>query len=257
MLLEASGLSFSYGKRKVLEHISFNLAAGTSTALLGRNGSGKTTLMRILLGFIRQDSGKIMIDSRDACDMSSKERASAIAYIPQSTSTVYSYSVLDAVMMGRAPSLTIFQRPGKKDEEKAEEVLEMLGIAQLKKRSINALSGGERQLVLIARALTQDAKILLLDEPTASLDYSNQLLVMETAEHLREKGYALLFSTHSPEQALMNATGIMILKDSELVFNGKPDALLDGNILQELYDRKLCIRKIDTGHAERIVCIPE
>ena len=257
MLLEASSLSFSYGRRKVLEDISFTLSEGTSTAILGRNGSGKTTLMRLLLGFLKAESGTIRIDGKDTSLMTNRERASAIAYIPQTTSNVYSYSVLDTVMMGRAPSLTVFQHPGKKDEEKAEEALEMLGIEKLRARSVNAISGGERQLVLIARALTQDAKILLLDEPTASLDYSNQLLVMETAEKLREKGYALLVSTHRPEQALMNATNILILKETELIFNGNPENLLSGEILEDLYSRKLCIRKIDTGATERIVCIPE
>ena len=256
MKLEACRISFSYGKRQVLDDISFSVESGDMLALLGRNGSGKTTLLRLLLGFLCPEDGMITIDGRNTDEMSGKERAAAVAYIPQSTTMAYSYSVLDTVMMGRAPALPLFERPGKKDREKAVEMLSMLGIESLMNRSINAVSGGERQLVLIARALTQDARILLLDEPTSSLDYSNQLMVMETAETLCSKGYAILFSTHNPEQALMNASRVMILSSGHLSFLGQPEELLDGKALEELYSKKLCIKKIDTGESERIICIP-
>ena len=256
MRLEARNISFSYGKRRVLEDVSISIEGGRITALLGRNGSGKTTLLRLMLGFLRPDSGSIEIDGENAAEMTDRERAMAIAYIPQSTSMVYSYSVMDTVLMGRAPALSLFGRPGKYDIEKASAALSTLGISHLKERPINAISGGERQLVMIARALTQDAGILLLDEPTASLDYSNQLLVMETAQKLKEKGYALLFSTHNPEQALMNATDVIVLSDKKVSFRGTPDGLLDGKVLEELYSRKLCIRYVDTGDNRRIICIP-
>lgn len=256
MKLEAKNLSFSYGKRKVLSDVSFQLDETMMLSLLGRNGSGKTTLLRLLLGFLTPDAGVITIDGKDIREMKERERASLIAYIPQSVNMVYSYTVMNTVLMGRAPALSIFERPGNKDNERAEKALRMLGIWELRDRSINAISGGERQLVLIARALTQDARILLLDEPTASLDYSNQLLVLETAERLRKEGYAILFSTHNPEQALMNATNVMILSSSTVSFYGKPDELLDGKVLEELYSRKLYIDRIDTGENRRIVCIP-
>ncbi len=256
MRLEAENLTFSYGKRKVLDGISLTLGEGTLMSLLGRNGSGKTTLMRIILGFLHPDSGRIMIDGMETRAMTEREKASRIAYIPQSSSMVYSYTVMDSVLMGRAPALSIFSRPGKADREKAEEALNMLGIYKLKDRSANAISGGERQLMMIARALTQDAGILLLDEPTASLDYSNQLLVMETLGKLRKRGYAILFSTHSPEQALMNSSEVMVLAGSRTVFSGVPENLMDGKVLEELYSRKLFIGSIDTGENRRIVCIP-
>ncbi len=256
MKLKADSISFSYGKRKVLSNVSFELEESTTLSLLGRNGSGKTTLLRLLLGFLTPEEGVITIDGKDIRTMSDRERASHIAYIPQSSSMVYPYSVLNTVLMGRAPLLSIFEHPGQEDKERAEESLRMLGIWNLKDRSINAISGGERQLALIARALTQDARILLLDEPTSSLDYSNQLLVLETAEKLREKGYSIIFSTHNPEQAMMNATDVMILSSSTVTFNGKPEELLDGKLLEELYSRKLFIDRIDTGENMRIVCIP-
>ena len=256
MQLEARNITFSYGKRKILSDLSFTADSGEIIALLGRNGSGKTTLLRILLGFLRPAAGEVLIDTRNSLEMSGRERAKAVAYIPQSSEMVYAYTVLDTVMMGRAPELSLFERPGKEDKEKAEEILEDLGITHLKERSINAISGGEKQLVLIARALTQDAKILLLDEPTSALDYSNQLIVLETLEKLRSNGYTIIFSTHNPEQALMNATRVMILSSNRTPFIGKPEDLLDGRILEDLYNRELCIKRIDTGRSERIICIP-
>lgn len=256
MLLEARSLAFSYGRRKILDNVSMKAESGSMTALLGRNGSGKTTLLRLLLGFLKPLSGTIEIDGRNTAEMSSRERASAIAYIPQNTGMVYSYTVLDTVLMGRAPTLSIFSRPGRKDEEKAFAALDTLGIASLSNRSVSRLSGGERQLVMIARALAQNAGILLLDEPTASLDYSNQLLVMETMENLRNAGYAIIFSTHSPEQALMNATDVIAISGGRISFAGKPDELLDGRVLEELYSRDLFIKRIDTGRSSRIICVP-
>lgn len=257
MNLEVKDISFCYSERKILEDISFSASSGNMLAILGRNGSGKTTLLRLLLGFLKPDKGQILIDSRNIDEMTNRERASVIAYIPQSSQLVYSHSVLDTVLMGRAPALSLFDKPGKKDIEKAREALRTLRISHLETRSVNAISGGERQLVLIARALSQEARILLLDEPTSSLDYSNQLLVMETAEELRRKGYTIIFSTHSPEQALMNATDVMIISLHHISFLGKPIELIDGRILESLYQRKLCIREIDTGENQRIICVPK
>ena len=256
MKLEAKNLSFSYGKRKVLSDVSFQLDETMMLSLLGRNGSGKTTLLRLLLGFLTPDAGVITIDGKDIREMKERERASLIAYIPQSVNMVYSYTVMNTVLMGRAPALSIFERPGNKDNERAEKALRMLGIWELRDRSINAISGGERQLVLIARALTQDARILLLDEPTASLDYSNQLLVMERAGMLSKDGYTLILSTHDPAQALTYATSVLALSDGGILYSGGPDGLLDGKVLSALYGRELVVREIESEGGRRIVCIP-
>ena len=256
MRLEAAGVSFSYGNRRILSGISLQADDGDIIALLGRNGSGKTTLMRMLLGFLRPDEGTIAIDGHDILTMDSRTRARAIAYIPQQTETVYPYTVLDAVVMGAAPSLSIFSRPGRKEESRAHAVLDILGIDDLSKRYINQISGGERQLVMIARAIAQDAKILLLDEPTSSLDYSNQLMVMERAEMLREEGYAIILSTHDPAQALTYSTSIIALSEGSILYSGSPQDLMDGRILSSLYGRSLAIREIDTEGGRRFVCVP-
>ena len=256
MTLEAKDISFSYGRHKVLEDVSFKLKKGSFTALLGRNGSGKTTLMRILLGFLHPDEGEIDIDGRDISSMSMKERARAIAYIPQQTEMIYSYTVLETVLMGSSPSLSIFQRPGTKEKEKALKALGTLGIEELSGRYVNRISGGERQLVMIARSIVQDAGILLLDEPTSSLDYSNQILVLETVEKLSRSGYTILLSTHNPEQALAYSSSIIALAGSRLAYSGSPEDLLDGRMLSELYGRKLAIQELEIGTGRRFVCIP-
>lgn len=256
MRLEVSGITFSYGNRKVLSDISLKAEDGEIIAILGRNGSGKTTLMRAMLGFLRPESGTITIDGQDILMMDSRTRAKAIAYIPQQTEAVYPYTVLEAVMMGSAPTLSLFSRPGRKEEERALSVLEMLGIGSLAGRYVNQISGGERQLVMIARAIAQDARILLLDEPTSSLDYSNQLLVMERAGMLSKDGYTLILSTHDPAQALTYATSVLALSDGGILYSGGPDGLLDGKVLSALYGRELVVREIESEGGRRIVCIP-
>ena len=257
MRLEAKDISFSYKSHQILSHVSLKVEGGELVSLLGRNGSGKTTLLRILLDFIPPQTGIIEIDGEDAAKLPLKKRALAMAYIPQSTESVFSYSVLDYVLMGRSPVLSLFQRPGKSDEDRCYEVLEMLGIYSLRKRSVNTLSGGERQLVLIARAIAQNAKILLLDEPTSALDYSNQILVLETLDRLRQSGYALILTTHDPGVALTHSTRIIALSENKAIYNGEPEGLMDGQILSLLYGRKISVLEITRKSGRRIVCIPE
>lgn len=256
MSLEAKGISFSYGEHTVLDDISFTAEDGSFTALLGRNGSGKTTLMRVLLGFLRPKSGDVFISGKSLREMGIKERARNIAYIPQQTEMVYSYTVLDAVLMGISPALSIFERPKEKERQMARKTLEELGIGELAGRYINKISGGERQLVMIARAIVQNAGILLLDEPTSSLDYSNQILVLETAKRLCEKGYTVILSTHNPEHALAYASSIIALSSSRIIYNGPAEGLRDGNVLSDLYERPLAVQEIEISGKKRCICVP-
>ena len=165
-MLKIENLSFSYPGNKVLEAVSFTLNSGKSVAILGRNGSGKSTLLKLILGSIKQDEGTIEINGIPSKNLKDRERAKHLAYIPQYSNDVFPERVIDSVVMGKARELSIFSKPSKKDYLEAEEKLAEIGILNLKNRPIDKLSGGERQLVLIARALLQDAKILLLDEPT-------------------------------------------------------------------------------------------
>lgn len=256
-MVKIDNLSFAYPLKHVLKSVSFTLEEGKSIALLGRNGCGKSTLLKLMLALLSPDAGTITVNGKDLYAMKDKERASYIAYIPQYSADTFPSKVIDSIVMGKAASLSLFEKPSKKDYEEAERVLDYLGIENLKSRSTEKLSGGERQLVLIARALMQKAKILLLDEPTASLDYSNQIMVMETVNKLTKEGYSALFSTHNPEQALMYADSILILDDGVSEFVDNPESLLYSSRLSELYGRELYLSVIDTGSNRRIVCLPK
>ncbi len=257
MNLSIDNLSFSYKKdREVLKNVTFSIKNGESISILGRNGSGKTTLIRLILGFLKAPYGTITIDGDDISTIGGRARAEKIAYIPQHSEISYPFTVLETAVMGAAPRVGIFSKPSHKDYEKAEENLRILGIDSLRNRQINMISGGERQLAMIARALTQDAELLLLDEPANELDYSNQLLILEKIEELRDSGYSVLFSTHNPEHALMIASSVLILSNGVSSIH-RTDELKDGRLLSELYNRELFITEIDTGKNRRISCLPK
>ena len=252
MILSASSLSFSYPRHPVLEDVSFTLPENRLTCLLGPNGSGKSTLLKLLLGFLRPSSGSIYIDGKDLKEFSARETAERIAYIPQESPAVYAHTVKDMVLMGRAPKLGFLGHPGKEDEEKAEEALEALGIGKLSGRPVTKISGGEKQLVMLARALVQESSVLLLDEPAAALDYSNRLMVLETLEDLAAKGYSVLVSTHNPEDALLTQSPALALLGGRLTFHEK----IDEPMLTKLYGRKLILSEVDTGEHVRTICVP-
>lgn len=257
MNLSIEDLSFSYKKdREVLKNVSFSIKSGEAISILGRNGSGKTTLIKLILGFLKASSGSITIDGEDLSTIGGRARAERIAYIPQDSEISYPFTVLEIAVMGAAPRVGIFSKPSQKDYEKAEENLRILGIINLKNRQIDKISGGERQLAMIARALTQDAELLLLDEPANALDYSNQLLILEKIEELRDNGYSVLFTTHNPEHALMIASSVLILSDGISSIH-RIEELKDGRLLSELYKRELFITEIDTGENRRISCLPK
>lgn len=253
MEFKVDSISFSYRDKLVLDNISFSFKDGEVVALLGRNGSGKTTLMRVMLGLLKPSAGNITLDSTSLFELSYKERAKRIAYIPQFSSTSFPTTVLESVVMGRNPSLSTFSRPKPSDYAIAHQYIKKLGIEHLENKSTARISGGERQLVLIARALSQDARILFLDEPTASLDYSNSLLILDTLASLKRDGYSIVITTHSPEQALELGTNVLILDNthSELY---TPSMLKDGKRLSKLYGRELFITDLDTGSNRRLIC---
>ena len=201
MRLETRSLSFSYGGHPLLSEVNLKLDGGRITTLLGKNGAGKTTLIKLIMGFIRPAGGKVMINGEDASSLSSTERARLIAYIPQSTENTYSYTVLDSVLMGRSPHISLFSHPGKKDEEAAENAISMLGIGDLRDRMVSTLSGGERQRVALARAVANGARLIFLDEPTGSLDEESKKSVEELlfSSSLRCDGISFILVTHDSD----------------------------------------------------------
>lgn len=263
MKLEVKDITFAYHSKAVgakdehgplvLNQVSFTLGEGEMVAFLGKNGAGKTTLLRIIPGFLSPLSGEVLIDGVSVRSMTLKDKAKAIAYIPQFSHSAFAYTVREVVLMGRSPYISTFSKPTKEDETLADSVMIDLGILSLAKRPINEISGGERQLVLIARALMQKAKLLILDEPTSFLDYSNQLLVLEKAIELTKKGYCCLYSTHNPDLALCYSTRVLAMKDGQVAFSVKPEELENSDALSSIYGRKLSIERASNG---RLICIP-
>jgi iron complex transport system ATP-binding protein len=200
-LLSLEKVSIGYARRTIATDISLNIARGDALAILGPNGSGKTTLLRTLLGLLAPRAGAVSIDARLITNISAAEIGRTIAYVPQASAGFFHFSVLDVVQMARAPHLSWFAKPGDRDRAIALNALDQVGMLALVDRNVDELSGGERQLVMIARALASQAACLLLDEPTASLDFGNRILVLNTMRNLKQRGMAILFTTHDPNQA--------------------------------------------------------
>lgn len=238
----------------VLNDVSFSISSGEMIAFLGKNGAGKTTLLRIIPSFLTPLSGDVLIDGVSVHSMPLQDKAKAIAYIPQFSQTAFAYTVRESVLMGRSPHISLFSKPSKNDERRALEILEELGILALVDRPTNEISGGERQLVLIARALMQDAKLLILDEPTSFLDYSNQLLVLEKTYELVKKGYACLYSTHNPDLALAYSTRVLAMDKGKIAFSMKPEELEGSDALSSIYKRSLIVERTQAG---RLICVPQ
>ena len=256
MRLEVKDLSFSYGDNKVLDNVSFSSSGGEAIAVLGPNGVGKSTFFKCILGFLPIRKGKIEIEGKDVSIMKGKELSKYIAYIPQSSNPVFNHTVLDSVAMGMNNQIGLFSAPGEKEREKAAAALDRLGILKLKDRGCLNISGGERQLMLIARAMVQDARIIVMDEPTSSLDYGNSYRVMETIMSLSKDGYTIIFSTHDPDAAMRYSDRVIAFYKGEIIRDGKPSTVLNTDVLSTLYSINVAIRNVRVREKEYSVCIP-
>lgn len=235
MSITVRDLCFSYGTRNVLTDVGFTAENSTLIAVLGPNGVGKTTLFRCILGLQRHYDGFISVDGDDAKRLSAKELAHRIAYIPQIHAQTFGYTVLDMVLMGTSHAVSSLALPGKRETETAMAALDRLGIASLAEKNFTHLSGGEQQLVLIARALAQQAKTLLMDEPTASLDYGNQAHVLNIVRGLADEGYTVILSTHNPQHALWYADTALALSAGRVAAFGAPSDVMDAALIERLY----------------------
>jgi iron complex transport system ATP-binding protein len=239
MTLAARALDYGFRGRRIGRALDLALPPARIACLLGPNGSGKTTLMRTLLGLLPPLAGSVLLDGRPMGDWAPRERAARIAYVPQAAESYFDFSLLEMVEMGRTAHRGVFSHPGKVDRERAWGALERLGIAGLAGQPIHRVSGGERQLALIARALATEATHLLMDEPTANLDYGNQALILEETARLKLSGVGILFSTHHPEHALRIADDAILLKDGAILRSGPPATVVTAAALSELYGRPI------------------
>lgn len=247
MSIHVEQLSFSYCTRPVLHDVSFSVEKGRLLAVLGPNGAGKTTLFRCILGLHTRYHGVITVDGIPAKDLSAAELARHVAYIPQIHGQAFSFTVKDMVLMGTAHQVPGFSSPKAAQEQAASEAMERMGISHLAQRRFSHLSGGEQQMVLIARALAQQARILLMDEPTASLDYGNQTKVLAHARALADEGYTILLSTHNPQHALWFADLALALQKGRVAAFGAPAEVLTPELIYNLYGVRAQIVSTPSG----------
>jgi iron complex transport system ATP-binding protein len=234
-VLELCGLRTGHGRRMVSEAVDLCISAGEVLCLLGPNGCGKTTLFRTVLGLLPPLAGRVLVQGQSVQHWPRAEFARRVGYVPQAQAGVFAFDALDMVLMGRAARLSLLARPSGADRAMALACMERLQIAHLAERRYTELSGGERQLVLIARALAQEPALLVMDEPTASLDFGNQIRVLEQIEALSAQGMAVLLSTHQPEHALRVASRIALLGHGRLQAVGEPHSVATPSALAALY----------------------
>jgi iron complex transport system ATP-binding protein len=245
--LSVSGLSYSYNgsKRAVLQDLSLEIPEGAVTAILGPNGSGKTTLLRLLLGVLRPTMGEIMLAGRPQASYSRQERSQMVGLVPQDEHIPFDFSVLEYVLLGRAPYLGPLSMPGEIDCQIAVEALHTAGLDDLQDRPLPNLSGGERQLATVARALAQQPRILLLDEPAAHLDLSNQGRLLDIMRGLSARGVTLVLTTHDPNLAAAIADLTVLMRAGRVQQAGPVALVLSSEHLSATYDVPVQVFQVD------------
>jgi iron complex transport system ATP-binding protein len=257
-VLEVDNIFFQYGTSPVLKGLSFCMEKGEFVCILGSNGCGKTTLLRTVMGFLRPQSGRVLLDGKDVHKMDEKKLARLVAYIPQAHVPPFSFSVMDVVMMGRTPHMSRGFRPSAHDREIAEDAMISLGLQEYASRDYTELSGGQRQLVIIARALAQQPKLLVMDEPTASLDYGNQYLVLAQVLKLSRLGMGVLMVTHDPAHAVFCADRVIAMRDGRIVESGGIADVITEPVMRDIYNMDIKVRKVSLSDTkDRMVFIPD
>ena len=256
-MIQVRDVEFSYGKQEVLKGISFCMEKGEFVCVLGANGCGKTTLLKSILAFLTPQHGQVLLYGKDIHQMDERERARKIAYIPQYHTPPFPFTVRDVVLMGRTPHLSRICRPTEKDCRIADESMERLGIAHYANKSYTALSGGQRQMVVIARALAQQPDLLIMDEPTASLDFGNQYLVLAQVKKLAREGMGVLMVTHNPDHAFYCADRIIAMEDGKILSMGDAGKVINEAVMKAVYHMPVKGRSVSLGEGlDATICIP-
>jgi iron complex transport system ATP-binding protein len=252
--LSVEDLSYGYPGHAVGRHVDFTVAAGEVLWVLGRNGEGKSTLFKTILGLLRPLAGAVRVDGEPISSWNSRRRALTFGYVPQSGAGAFPFTVREIVLMGRTAHRGAFTAPSAADREASAMAINTLGIEHLAEREWARVSGGERQLALVARALAQEPRILVLDEPTASLDFGNQLQVLAAVRSLAEmRALSVLLSTHQPEQAFACADKVAVLAGGELLRLGTPADVITAETLHACYSVDVAVLPVADGRYR--VCV--
>ena len=244
MLYNIRDLHFSYRANgpQVLRGVDLQIREGEILTVLGRNGAGKSTLFSCMLGIKKHQRGTVEIQGRDLSTMTEREIATVVGFVPQSHNPAFSYTVEEFVLMGCAAKIGLLSSPGAKEREKVSQALEKMGIAHLAHRPYTELSGGERQQVTIARAIVGEPKIILFDEPTAHLDFSNQVKVLRIVKKLSEDGFAVAMTTHDPNHALLLGGSTAILGSDGKILWGETRSIVTQENLEKVYGPDICLQ---------------
>jgi iron complex transport system ATP-binding protein len=257
MRLEASHLDFGYRGKRVGSDVSVAVEAGEVLCLLGPNGSGKTTLFKTLLGLLPAQGGQVLLDGAELTGLRRAEAARRVSYVPQAHAAFFPFTVEEVVLMGRTAHLGVFSSPSRRDREVARGTIERMRLAHLADAIYTRISGGERQLTLIARALAQEGRVIVMDEPTANLDFGNQVRVLQHIQSLAQAGIGVLLSTHDPDQAFLCADRVAMLHEGRLARLGTPAQTITPESLKQIYGVEVIVTRVKVGgDMERSVCVP-
>lgn len=255
VIYDIRNLSFSYPtlSRRVLDRVNLSIGQGEVLSILGRNGSGKSTLLGCMLRLLKPQEGQILLSGKNLRDMTERDVASLVGYVPQNHTPTFGHTVFDFVQMGCASRIGLFSHPGKSERAATEATLLEMGLEQLADRPYTEISGGERQLATIARAVVTRPKIVLFDEPTAHLDFGNQLRVLRIIKELSEKGFAVIFTTHNPDHAMLLGGSAAVLDRQGQLVSGKTEEIITEDALKAVYGSDLKLKYIE--EFGRRVCV--
>ena len=255
--LDVRALSCGYHRKQIVFDASFSMEAGEFVCIIGANGCGKTTLLKTILGLLPPMGGEALLQGRSIAAMTDRDRAKEIAYIPQAHTPPFPFSVADVVLMGRTPHIGRFSSVSHQDKRIAWEALATLGIEGMAERTYTKLSGGQRQLVLIARALAQQPKLIVMDEPTASLDFGNQQTVLSRMRALSDAGASILMVTHDPHHAAYCADSVVVMDKGHVIRRGTPDEIITKAQLEQVYNTPIDVLDVTCSNGKHTrVCVP-
>ncbi|HWQ66463.1 MAG TPA: ABC transporter ATP-binding protein [Methanospirillum sp.] len=255
IILSAHDLRFSWdNQRTIFADVSFTLKPGELFCILGPNGTGKSTLLRCLIDLLDLDHGSVRLDGMDIRKMDRQSLSQKMAFVPQGYDVAFPYTILEYVLMGRAPYISAFSSPTSSDVRIAVEAIREVGMYHLIEKAVNEVSGGEHQLALIARALAQNPDILLLDEPTSHLDFGNQMQVLSLVERLRDRGITIIMTSHFPDHAFIVSDQVGIMRDGAFSTIGSAESVITSDALRATYNVDVRVEYIEV--AGRKVCIP-